>query len=137
MFFVFINNLSFFTNSYLFAYGVLIYEIVTRKDPWEGDSAVIATHRVIEGERMKIPASCPPVLMRVMELCWKENPVDRPNFSEIVDMLKEKDPSSQSQLSLIVDPNSESKMDYNNSPITYDKSPGQNNYYLTPSISST
>jgi hypothetical protein len=65
-----------------------VYEIVTRLDPWAGLSPVEACHEVALGKRMTIPESCPQQLRKIMEVCWKAEPKDRPEFTEILEMLK-------------------------------------------------
>jgi len=74
-----------------FSYGVVLYEIVSRKDPWYKFNNVVAVSKVLAGERMQIEAefNCSPILEKIMKLCWKADPADRPDFSQILDMLDE------------------------------------------------
>lgn len=43
----------------------------------------------MNGDRLSIPPSCPAELAEVMELCWKTKQDERPDFSQILDILKE------------------------------------------------
>lgn len=47
-----------------------------------------AAHKVLSGERLPIPENCPEVLALVMQMCWKDDPNDRPDFEQILDVLK-------------------------------------------------
>ena len=52
-----------------------------------------AAARVRDGERMTIPegCQCPPALKSLMERCWAQDLVERPDFEEICDYLKRMD----------------------------------------------
>ena len=39
---------------------------------------------------MEIPKDCPPILSNIINLCWKQDPIERPNFYDIIQLLKEK-----------------------------------------------
>lgn len=85
------------------AYGVVLYEIVTRKKPWEGIDIVTASHKVVEGETMSIPSECPLVLAEIMKMCWNCDPSMRPDFGEILTQLKVKvDPPNSSDSEPVV-----------------------------------
>jgi len=78
----------------IFSYGVVLYEIVAREEPWKGVAPGAVAYKVISGERLSIPSSSPPVLTQIMESCWSHNPQDRPEFLEIVNILIESKNSS-------------------------------------------
>ena len=40
------------------------------------------------GGRLELPGNCPPEAYSIMKSCWRENPEDRPKFSEIKKELK-------------------------------------------------
>lgn len=42
----------------------------------------------LAGKRMAIPSNCPHVLRDLMNICWSENPADRPEFTAILRILK-------------------------------------------------
>jgi len=71
----------------VFSFGVVIWEIITRKQPWETLTGGQVSHKVIIGERMEIPSNCSKDLHEIIESCWKQNPEERPNFSTICDKL--------------------------------------------------
>lgn len=72
----------------VYSFGVLLWELYTRKKPWSGvfeneDELVNAV--CDEGERPEIPADCPKQLAALIKRCWAEEPDDRPSFQEIID----------------------------------------------------
>jgi len=40
------------------------------------------------GERLKRPEKCPPNIYAIMDRSWSSNPKDRPDFKDIVVLLK-------------------------------------------------
>ena len=72
----------------VFSFGVVVYEIVTRSDPWPRVPGMQAANNVMNGIRMEIP-QCQPVLQEVMSRCWKQDPQERPEFKEILEMIKQ------------------------------------------------
>jgi hypothetical protein len=57
----------------VFSFGVLVWELFSRKIPWKGREMTNDDIRdaVIDGERLEIPPTCPDVLKQVMTQCWK------------------------------------------------------------------
>ncbi len=45
--------------------------------------------KVLEGERPRIPSSCPKEWGELMKRCWATDPTRRPTFSKIVKALEE------------------------------------------------
>jgi hypothetical protein len=43
-----------------------------------------------KGLTPKIPEDCPPLLREIMELCWRQQPEERPTFHEICKVLDNK-----------------------------------------------
>jgi len=78
----------------IFQFGVVVYEIVSRKHPWEEMTSSEAILAVVSGKRMEIPSDSPPILSRLMEMCWEHDPNDRPTFVTIISMLKNREKES-------------------------------------------
>jgi serine/threonine protein kinase len=53
-------------------------------------SSLEAAQRCIVGLRLRppMPPTCPPELDRLIRACWSENPLDRPSFDVIVEVLE-------------------------------------------------
>jgi hypothetical protein len=47
--------------------------------------------RVLRGARFKRVPGIPDPIWELIEMCWKQNPEERPTFSRIVDMMKSSD----------------------------------------------
>jgi serine/threonine protein kinase len=73
----------------VYSFGVILWEIMTRKEPYEDKEAMqIVLEVVNKGLRPKIPPhyfDCP--LVPLMRDCWEEDPKKRPVFSIICDRL--------------------------------------------------
>eukprot|EP00741_Cyanophora_paradoxa_P003896 tig00000737_g3790.t1 len=67
--------------SEVWSFGVLLWELVSEQLPWVGvEGADIVRMVLREGRRLELPASCPPRLRRLTELCWERDPSRRPDF---------------------------------------------------------
>ncbi|PRP89798.1 putative LRR receptor-like serine/threonine-protein kinase [Planoprotostelium fungivorum] len=68
--------------------GVVMWEILTRKEPWHDVSAVdVAVSVTIHQERLPIPEDIPSDMREVMEGVWKVDPSERPDLVEICKLL--------------------------------------------------
>uniref|UniRef100_A0A672YP34 receptor protein-tyrosine kinase n=1 Tax=Sphaeramia orbicularis TaxID=375764 RepID=A0A672YP34_9TELE len=95
----------FTVKSDVWAFGVTMWEIATRgMTPYPG----IQNHEIydylLEGHRLKQPADCLDELYEIMYSCWRADPLDRPFFSQLREMLEkvtEKLPESFSKEDII------------------------------------
>jgi len=83
-----LQNQEYSTKSDIFSYGVVLYEIVSRKIPFEGLTLIAVSHKILLGERMEIPENCPKILKELMISCWQHDPINRPDFLTIINELK-------------------------------------------------
>jgi len=69
----------------VWSYGIIVSEIVTRHEPFEGlDNFDAATQIRDEYLTPTIDESnCPPILMKIMIMCWKGPPENRPTLDVI------------------------------------------------------
>lgn len=75
-----------------FSYGVVLWEILTRKIPYENMSHMAIYEFVVtRGWRLQIPNEAPGGLRRLITRCWSKNPNDRPSFTEIVQLFESGD----------------------------------------------
>lgn len=78
-----INNAHFSKFSDVYAFGIILWEVYTRQEIYEGLSAAQIIAKVAnEGLRPHVPRDCP--WSRIMTDCWKQDPVGRPNFQTIL-----------------------------------------------------
>ena len=71
----------------IFAYGVVVWEIVTRQIPFDGQKPPHIMFTVCKGKRLPIPEDCPEDLAYLMRHCWLENRHQRLNIHDILSVL--------------------------------------------------
>ncbi|KAI7750646.1 hypothetical protein M8C21_012692 [Ambrosia artemisiifolia] len=74
----------------VFSFGVVLWELLTGKLPYEYLTPLQAAVGVVQkGLRPTIPKNTPPKLAELLEKCWQQDPSLRPDFTEIIEILKE------------------------------------------------
>lgn len=74
----------------VYAYGIMLYEVVCRVPPYDNDfdGPQEVFDFVLQGGRPdledQIPPDCPPVLLALMDQCWAQEPKQRPSFKDLV-----------------------------------------------------
>ena len=77
------------TKSDMYAFGVLLYEIFARREPYEGEKVADVLLAVADRKRaeLKRPETSaldmPPLFAEIMGACWALDPADRPSFEHI------------------------------------------------------
>jgi len=70
------------------SYGVTLWEVLTRKEPYEElDNVQAASHVMHRGLKPRLPESAPPKLAHLVDSCFASDPADRPKFSDIIEVL--------------------------------------------------
>lgn len=83
-----ILHAQFSKDSDVYAYGILLWEVYTRKEVHDKLSAAQIIAKVAhEGLRPTIPFDCPSYWSQLMTDCWKKNPQDRPSVGNIIQRL--------------------------------------------------
>ncbi|XP_023766449.1 serine/threonine-protein kinase STY46 isoform X1 [Lactuca sativa] len=73
----------------VFSFGVVLWELLTGKLPYEFLTPVQAAIGVVQkGLRPTIPKNTQPKLAELLGKCWQKDPALRPDFTEIIDILK-------------------------------------------------
>eukprot|EP00035_Acanthoeca_spectabilis_P027448 m.466603 g.466603 ORF g.466603 m.466603 type:complete len:1083 (-) comp25399_c0_seq1:69-3317(-) len=82
----------------VFSFGIMLWELATRKTPWHDLGADLSYVELLQqltsalqtGRRPTIPAEVEtnqPKFVGVMRLCWEGDPAARPRFAEVVSAL--------------------------------------------------
>ncbi|KAL0550613.1 hypothetical protein IC582_015135 [Cucumis melo] len=74
----------------VFSFGVALWELLTGEIPYSSMTPLQAAVGVVQKRlRPTIPKNVHPVLAELLERCWRHDPTERPNFSEILEILKQ------------------------------------------------
>ncbi|CAF2250681.1 hypothetical protein YC2023_096220 [Brassica napus] len=73
----------------VFSYGIVLWELLTGKIPYEYMTPLQAAVGVVQkGLRPTIPKKTHPKMRELMERLWEKDPTLRPDFSEIIEQLQ-------------------------------------------------
>ena len=73
----------------VFSFAMVVWELIEQKLPFHDcPSEVVASHRIISGKRPPFIAEWPKFLSDLIQVCWSQNPRDRPHFTDIVTSLE-------------------------------------------------
>jgi Protein tyrosine and serine/threonine kinase len=71
-----------------------LYEVYSRKDPYDGEDPAVVLREVADkqiNKRPPVPRDCPSQLAGIMKDCLSANPDDRPSFEELDKRLRRVD----------------------------------------------
>lgn len=74
------------TYSDIYAFGVVMTEVFSRRDPFEGDDLALTLREVADpkvNKRPAIPPKCPLQIQELIKRCFDEDPLKRPTVEEI------------------------------------------------------
>ncbi|KAK6913682.1 Serine-threonine/tyrosine-protein kinase, catalytic domain [Dillenia turbinata] len=74
----------------VYSYGVILWELVTEKIPWDNLNSMQVIGAVgFMNQRLDIPKDLDPQWTSIIESCWHNDPQCRPSFQELLDRLKD------------------------------------------------
>ena len=79
------GRVTFSKPSDVYAFGMLMLEIISRKPPFHGWEWQAVVFKVASGAKPAIPEDCPEDLKNIMQQCWTHAPKGRPRMEEVVD----------------------------------------------------
>ncbi|XP_070553545.1 uncharacterized protein [Ptychodera flava] len=68
----------------VYSFGMILWEMFTRRHPYKGLSVFQIIERVRQNKRPEIPDTCPAALSKLINLCWEQKPNRRPSFKDIL-----------------------------------------------------
>lgn len=82
------ENVEYSKASDVYAFSLIVYEILTNKKPFFGSTLSQIMMNVTKGFRPEITDEVPKCYKKLIEDCWSQNPRERPTFKEILHILK-------------------------------------------------
>ncbi|VAI14040.1 unnamed protein product [Triticum turgidum subsp. durum] len=74
----------------VYSYGVILWELVTQKIPWENLNSMQVIGAVgFMNQRLEIPSETDPYWTSLILSCWETDPQSRPSFQELLEKLRE------------------------------------------------
>ena len=74
----------------IYSFGIVLWELVAREDPYTGIPSVQVPFMVTEEQlRPKVPSFCDADFLKLMTECWDDDPEKRPEWTEIQGKLKQ------------------------------------------------
>ncbi|CAG9538373.1 unnamed protein product [Cercopithifilaria johnstoni] len=68
----------------VWSFGLILWEVLTGATPFEGLGPGAVQLQIGTFVKQKIPSSCPPDLRLIIESCWRDDPLKRPIFKELI-----------------------------------------------------
>lgn len=85
-----IRTNKFSIKSDVWSFGILLYEIITYgKMPYSGMTGAQVIQMLNQNYRLSQPPECPEQLYKIMTMCWKAEPKERPTFETLHWMLED------------------------------------------------
>ncbi|KAJ3681352.1 hypothetical protein LUZ60_015841 [Juncus effusus] len=74
----------------VYSYGVILWELVTQKIPWENLNSIQVIGAVgFMNQRLELPSDVDPQWASIVYSCWDSEPQKRPSFQELVEKMRD------------------------------------------------
>ncbi len=68
----------------VYSFGIIMWEALTRKQPFAGRNFMGVSLDILEGRRPQIPPDSPDAFKKMIERCWHAKPDKRPSMEELL-----------------------------------------------------
>lgn len=68
----------------VYAFGIIMWEVLTRREPYSGRNFMDVVLEVIAGQRPHIPSDCPESFEEMMTHCWQKTAGKRPAMADVL-----------------------------------------------------
>jgi serine/threonine protein kinase len=68
----------------VYSFGVTMWQVLTRKEPYAGRNFMGVSLEVLEGKRPQIPSDCPKDFAKLMRKCWHASLDKRPSAEDVL-----------------------------------------------------
>jgi sterile alpha motif and leucine zipper-containing kinase AZK len=86
----------------IYSLGIVYWELATCKIPYADYADAVVYQCVLAGKRLQEPLeNTPPNFRTIIEQCWAHNPCDRPNGTELIQMIGQCIPGNGNRLSFL------------------------------------
>lgn len=73
----------------VYSFGIVCFEMTVHKLPWAGLNQGQIVLSIAQGKREQIPSkTTPKEFSKLIELCWNQDPKNRPSFDEIISIIE-------------------------------------------------
>lgn len=86
---IFTRGYKWTIESDIFSFGMVLWEMVTRENPFNDESNDTIISNIALGVRPVIPTRVPPDLEILIRDCWHGDPATRPSFAQIAERLND------------------------------------------------
>ena len=68
----------------VYSFGIIMWQVVTRREPFGGRNFMGVSLDVLEGKRPQVPSECDKGLKKLMKRCWHGTASKRPSMDDVV-----------------------------------------------------